>query len=180
LAISLAMLLHLILIILTFPSSKNLNYSLWFSNLIFVPILLLLFSGKTKQRYFSPIFLFQMPLFYVIVSLFVIMPFFNNIGRWPDYLSSNFKSGNNQTVMISLSEKSATSLPYDLNLLCEPHYGFLVFNYDKWYLSELHVSCFPSNFVFKGIYEHLRKVSTTDVKEIELQAKPKQKLLLKP
>jgi hypothetical protein len=179
LAISLAVLLHLILIVLMFPTPKNLNYSLWFSNLVFIPLLLLLFSGKTKQRYFSPLFLFQMPLFYMVIFLFILMPFFNNSGRWPDYLSSNFKSGNTQTVIISLSEKSVESLPDELKKYCEPQYGFSAFNYDRWYLSNLHVSCYPSPKVFNGIFEHLRQVSTADVKEIELQTKPKQKLLIK-
>ena len=58
LAITLALLMHLVLLVFLFPSETNKNYSLWFSNLSFMMMLFLMFSGKTKQRYFSPTFLF--------------------------------------------------------------------------------------------------------------------------
>jgi hypothetical protein len=141
---------------------------------------LLLFSGKTKQRYFSPLFLLQKPLFYMVMVLFVLLPFFNNMNYWPDYLSSNFKSGNNKSAMISLSNRTLESLPNELRKYCEPHYGFRVFNYDKWFLEEKHVNAFPSSIVFTSIYEYLKESCEGDVKEIELQTIHKQKLLLKP
>ena len=106
LAITLATIIHFLLFIFLFPSSKNGNYALWFTNLSSVLMLFLLFSGKTKQRYFSPTFLFQVPLFYIVIILFVILPFFNRSGKWPDFLSSNFKSGNNNYATIKLGKKT--------------------------------------------------------------------------
>lgn len=180
LAITLATLLHLLLLILLFPSAKNQNYALWFSNLSFIVMLILLFSGKTKQRYFSPTFLFQIPFFYIVILLFVILPFFNNSGKWPDFLSSNFKSGNVKSAQISLSEKSSAHLPVSVKYFCYPHYGFLNFNYKAWYLNELHADCYPAVPVFNSIYNYLLAQQEPGVKEIELQLLPKQKLLLKP
>jgi len=180
LAITLALLVHFSLLIFLFPSSKNQNYALWFSNLSFMTMLLLMFSGKTKQRYFSPTFLFQVPLFYPVMVLFVVMPFFNNRGEWPDYLSSNFKSGNSNSVRISLSEKAAENLPTHITRFCTPEYSFLNFDYRSWCLNELNVECYPEKMVFNSIYNYVKQSDKQLVKEIELQVVPKQKLLLKP
>ncbi|MEO6305929.1 MAG: hypothetical protein ABIP51_22475, partial [Bacteroidia bacterium] len=97
LAISFAVIFHVLLIIFLFPSGVNQNYAMWFCNITFIPLLFLLFSGKTKQRYYSPTLLFQFPLFYLVIILFWIMPCFNQKGLWPDNLSANFKSGNMNT-----------------------------------------------------------------------------------
>lgn len=179
LAITLALLMHVVLLIFLFPSAKNPNYALWLSNLSFMVILFLLFSGKTKQRYFSPTFLFQIPFFYIVVMLFVILPFFNNSGLWPDHLSSNFKSGNNTSAMISLSQNAADKLPAGLRKYCSPHYTFQIFDYKKWVREELHADCFPGEPAFNSIYNYLRDLDKGPVKEIELQVIPKQKLLFK-
>lgn len=179
LAITVAILIHFLLLVFLFPSERNQNYALWFANLSFM-LLLLMFSGKTKQRYFSPTFLFQMPLFYVVFSLFVIMPFFNSGKVWPDFLSGNFRSGNTNSAVISLSEAAAAQLPGRLKRYCSVNYSFMVFNYKQWYLDELHADCFPSEAVFNSIYNGLKTSGSGDVKEIELQLIPKQKLLLKP
>ncbi len=180
LAITLAVIMHFLLLIFLFPSSKNQNYALWFSNLVFMIILFLLFSGKTKQRYFSPTFLFQIPLFYLVIVLFVIMPFFNSAGMWPDFLSGNFKSGNSNSAVISLSQRTVVKLPTYLQKYCSASYSFMVFDYKRWYQEEVHAECFPSTPVFNSIYRSLNESVMGDVKEIELQLVPKQKLLLKP
>lgn len=180
LAITLAILVHVALLIFLFPSSKNQNFALWFSNLSFLVMLLLMFSGKTKQKYFSPTFLFQIPIFYPVMILFVVMPFFNNRGEWPDYLSSNLKSGNTKSVKISLSEKAAENLPTSITRFCTPDYSFLNFDYRAWCLHELNVECYPETLVFNSIYNYVKQSDKQLVKEIELQFLPRQKLLLKP
>lgn len=180
LAITFAVCIHFLLLIFLFPSNQNANYSLWFSNLCFMVMIILLFSGKTKQRYYSPTFLFNVPIFYPIIVLFVIMPFFNNSGRWPDYLSFNFKSGNTSSAMISLSPGTSEKLPISIKKYCEPNYTFMVFNYKAWCREELHVDSYPGTPVFNSICNYLRTFTSNDVKEIELQEISKQKLLLKP
>lgn len=180
LAITLGICMHILLLIFLFPSEKNQNYALWFSNLSFMLVMFLLFSGKTKQRYYSPTFLFEVPVFYPVLVLFVVMPFFNNSGRWPDFLSFNIKSGNSNSAIISLSPAATEALPQYLKAYCEPDYTFMVFNYRKWCLGELNVDCYPEEPVFKSIYEYLKSHEGGGVKEIELRLVPKQKLLLKP
>lgn len=180
LAITLAMVMHVLLLVLLFPSSKNNNYALWFSNLSFMVMLMLMFSGKTKQRYFSPTVLFQIPLFYPAIAFFVILPFFNNSGLWPDFLSSNFKSGNTNTAVFFVSEKAAEQMPTSITRFCKPEYNFRRFAYKEWFSNELHAECYPGRLVFNSIYNYLRDSDKQLVKEIELQFVPKQKLLLKP
>lgn len=180
LAITLGICMHILLLIFLFPSEKNQNYALWFSNLCFLIIMFLMFSGKTKQRYYSPTFLFEVPVFYPMLFLFVVMPFFNSKNQWPDYLSFNIKSGNSNFAILSLSPSSTEQLPPYLKKYCEPDYTFMVFNYRKWCLEELNIDCYPEEPVFKSIYEYLKSNEGGGVKEIELRLVPKQKLLLKP
>lgn len=180
LAITLALTVHFLLLILLFPSSKNVNYALWFSNLAFMVMLFLMFSGKTKQRYFSPTFLFQVPVFYPAMVFFVFLPLLNNSGRWPDFLSSNFKSGNTSSAVISLSENALDHLPTAITRYCSPDYNFQNFDYKTWVLHELNAECYPEERVFNSIYKYVKDSDRQGVKEIELRLVPKQKLLLKP
>lgn len=180
LAITLAVCMHLALFIFLFPSEKNANYALWLSNLTFVFLLAFLFSGKTKQRYFSPTFLFKKPLFYVVALLFIIMPSFNMVNKWPDYLSANFKSGNNSTAVIKLSEAARSKLPMYQRYFCVPTEGGYIFDFNAWCGHELHAGCYPDDRVFNSIYVHLRQLTGCDVKDIQLMLQPKAKFLRKP
>lgn len=186
-ATSIAVAIHLLLLVFLFPSEANSNYALWFSNLTFVVMLLLLFSGKTKQRYFSPTFLFKKPLFYLVAAFFLVLPAFNTVNRWPDYLSSNFNSGNNNSASITLSEPAKNLLPLYLQHFCSRNQGFAVpyncaytIDFKHWAQHELHAGCFPEPVVFNSIYKHLCALTGTGVKDIQLQIEPKQKLLRKP
>ncbi|MCC6372847.1 MAG: hypothetical protein IT236_17720 [Bacteroidia bacterium] len=180
LAITLAVVLHVFLFVLMFPLSGNHNYALWFSNLPFGIMVVLLFSGKTKQRYFSPSYLFQTPLFYATVVLFVIMPFFNSAGYWPDYLSANFKSGKNKSVEIRVSESTYQQLPFYQRSFCVPTGKAYSFDYNGWCSNELKVECFPEKPVFNSIYAYLERLETANVKETELAQLGGQNILRKP
>ncbi|HOZ87677.1 MAG TPA: hypothetical protein PL029_07965 [Bacteroidia bacterium] len=180
LAITMAVCIHLLLLIFLFPSQKNTNYTLWFSNLSFIVMLTLLFSGKTKQRYFSPTFLFKMPLFYIVVAVFLMMPAFNVFNRWPDYLSSNFRSGNNSSALIMLNQNVKQKLPYYLRHFCEPRGDVYIFNFGRWSSHELHADCYPERLVFNSIYNSILNSSGCGVKDLQLIVQPKTKLLCKP
>lgn len=180
LAITLSITMHVVLLVFLFPSAKNTNYALWFSNLSFIFMVVLLFSGKTKQRYFSPTFLFKMPLFYFVAVLFLLMPAFNIVNRWPDYLSSNFISGNTATASIILSKNAKEKLPFYLKYFCQPERSVFIFNYDAWCAHELHSSCYPAPGVFNSIYYHLSYLTGAGVKDLQLIVHPKTKLLCKP
>jgi hypothetical protein len=180
-ATSIAVCIHLLLLVFLFPSSNHPDYALWLSNLAFLIMLLLLFSGKTKQRYFSPTFLFRKPVFYLVGIVFLVMPAFNVVNRWPDFLSSNFNSGNNNSATILLSEEVKNELPFYLRSFCIPSQnGMYDLDFKSWARHELHAECFPETLVFNSIYGHLRNLTGTGVKDIQLQPAPKQKLLCKP
>jgi hypothetical protein len=181
LAITMGLLLHLFLIIFLFPSFVNHNYALWFSNFPFAILLLLLFSGKTKQRYFSPSYLLQLPVFYGIMIFFVVMPFFNSSGNWPDYLSSNFKSGKNKSVAFKVDEDLYKRLPLYQKSFCRPEGKQLYsFEYNQWCRNELKVECYPEKPVFNSIYMYLRRVKEDNVKETQLALAEGEILLRKP
>jgi hypothetical protein len=180
LAIILAIFIHILLLIFLFPSSKNTNYACWFSNVTSIILLILLFSGKTKQRYFSPTFLFKKPLFYTITAIFLIMPAFNYTTLWPDYLSSNFKTGNNNFATITLTKSVKDKLPAHLKYLCVERDSFIVFDYQTWCAHELNSYCYPDSLVFKTIQQRLIYLTQGDVKDIQLELRRKQNLLLKP
>jgi hypothetical protein len=180
-ASSIAVCMHLLLLVFLFPSAAHADYALWFSNLSFLVMLLLLFSGKTKQRYFSPTFLFRKPVFYLVALFFLAMPAFNVVNRWPDFLSSNFKSGNTNSAGIQLTGQVKNRLPLYLRSFCSPSSnGRYDFDFKRWALHELHAECYPATPVFNSIYKHLQDLTGTGVKDIQLQPLPKQKLLCKP
>lgn len=180
LAVALAIVMHFLLLLFLFPSVKNPNYALWLSNLVFILLLFLLFSGKTKQRYFSPTFLLQVPIFYVFVFLFVLAPAFNRSGGWPDFLSSNFRSGNNNTALVRFSERVYEKLPLvERQFVLYSGNGYIL-DYQDWCLKELHSECFPDKKVFTRIYDHVVSLNAEDVKEIELKCVLHHGLLRKP
>lgn len=170
LAISLGIVLHFVLLILLFPSSQNQNYSLWFSNLIFMLLLFLLYSGRTKQRYYSPAFLFQIPLFYLIIPLFVILPFTNSFGYWPNHLSSNFVSGKKKKIAVTIKPHIYDQLPLYEKYFCKETEQGLILDYESWCKHELNVECNPEPTVFMSIVKHVQKLENTGVKEAQLAA----------
>lgn len=180
LAVTLGILMHFFLALFLFPSSTNSNYALWFSNLAFMIVLFLLFSGKTKQRYFSPTFLFQTPLSYAVFFLFVIAPILNQTGNWPDFLSFNFKSGNNRAARIVISNKVLEKLPSHEKQFVVFSEGVFEMDYRAWCLKELHAECFPDRKVFNSIFSRMADLNGGDVKEIELKQIAGPRLLRKP
>jgi hypothetical protein len=178
LAITMAVVVHVALFIFLIPPG-NRDYAMWMSNLSFILIVVLIFSGKTKQRYFSPTFLLQRPLFYLIFILCVVMPFFNHRNRWPDYMSFNFKSGNNLKADIMLSPDARMMFPVSVSRYLHTSGEYLSLDYNGWCTGELNVSCFPHARVFNSISEELRRKANGRVKEIELGMIPRQPLLCK-
>ncbi len=180
LAITFAVIFHILLIIFLFPTSVNQNYAMWFCNVTFIPLLFLLFSGKTKQRYYSPTLLFQFPLFYLVIILFWVMPFFNPKNLWPDNLSANFKSGNTNAVEIKFTKNVLDVLPPYVQHFCIPADSAFVLDYNSWCRDELNTNCYRENITFNNIYYYLQTQSKASVNDLQMVLKPKQKLLFKP
>jgi hypothetical protein len=169
LAIALAVVLHLALLVLLFPSEHHLNYALWVCNFSFMLLVLLLFSGKTKQRYYSPTFLFQVPIFYPVFIAFVILPFANKRGSWPDVLALNFISGSEKKVEINVPVETYNELPlYDRHFYRLKTGGYQV-DYEAWCREELHAEVFSEALAFNSIYQYLQGFAPKGVKETQMK-----------
>lgn len=179
LAITFAVIFHVLLIIFLFPTQNNQNYAMWFCNITFIPLLFLLFSGKTKQRYYSPTLLLQFPLFYIIIGLFWIMPCFNQKNIWPDNLSGNFKSGNVNEVEIKFSKIVLDKLPSYVQHFCDQKDSVYTLDYNAWCRDELSTNCYRENITFNNIYQYLRAQTRATVNDLQMELKPRQKLLFK-
>ncbi len=177
LAIALMSVIHILLFVLLFPFVGEKSHALWLSNLSFVFILFLLFSGKIKQRYFSPLTLLQKPAFYPVLLVFLVFPFFNRNGLWPDYMSSNLKSGNNLRVQVTLSETAYTKLPESIKKFCRHENFNYRINYKAWSESEFHAECFPHRLVFQKMYTYLLSKSGNHAEEINMVLLPRDKFL---
>ncbi len=177
LSIALLTIIHLILIVLLFPYFNGKSYSLWISNLSMICILFLLFSGKIKQKYFSPLALLQKPAFYPVLFVFLVLPFLNRSGLWPDYLSCNFKSGNNLTVKIYISESAYTTLPFNIKKFCRRENFNYVIEYNKWCENECHAECFPHRKVFNRLNDYVLKTTGISRDEINTVVLPRTRML---
>lgn len=170
LAIALAVCLHILLLIFLAPSATHLNYAMWFSNFTFLALILFLFSGKTKQRYYSPTFLLQIPVFYPVFIFIIILPFFNVVaGKWPDSLSFNFMTGAEKRVTITTGTNTVRALGF-----YEPHFyeerdARFVLNYELWCETELHAHCVTEPTVFSSIYDHIVQQSDSAAAETVLE-----------
>lgn len=170
LALALAVCLHLALLVFLFPSAQRQDYALWFSNLVFLFFLLLLFSGKTKQRYYSPTFLFQLPVFYIVVLCFVVLPFVNVVGgAWPDCLSFNYLTGAEKRVEIATGPTTLKHLGYYEPNFFKKRNDAFVLNYEQWSEHELHAHCVSEWPVFTAVYAHILSQSEEAVTETVLQ-----------
>lgn len=73
LSVTFSIVLNLSLGVFIFAGQLH-NPSLAVFNLFLIPLLLLAFSGQTRERYFSPAYLLRFPLFYVVLIGFLIFP----------------------------------------------------------------------------------------------------------
>ena len=179
LVIALAILLHVFLLVLLFPSASHQNYALWFANIPFLVLLLLLFSGQIKDRYFSLAVLFQRLVFYPVFTFLLVLPVTNSFGFWPDFLSANFRSGNNFSVKLSLSEMAYTRLPANLKQYCFRENFDYRMDVEKWCLTELKSDCFPHKLVFEQLEGYVVQKTGLGEEEVNLVKLPPHRLLLK-
>ncbi len=166
LAFSFAFLLHLILLVLFFPSANHLNYSLWLSNLTFIFLLFFMFSGNINPPIYSLILLFNRILFYPVFVFFIVLPFFNLTNKWPDFLSSNSKGGNNKHLEIKINKDIKQQLsPYERFFLVPTDSLFFV-DYQHWCHHELNSDCIPSERVFNSILNYFNSINENKKKGV--------------
>lgn len=167
LSISAALIFHLLLLILLFPSAKNNNHALWFMNLIFAFLTLFLFSGKTAERYFSLSLLFQKPLFYLIVFAFWIIPFLNFFNYWPKSPTTNFMYGKSDRQNLSINQSTFDRLPLYIKHFCVKNNTGYLLKISDWCLHEL-----KSEYITKATFNttiqgDILQITLRDVKETE-------------
>lgn len=166
LAFSLAFLLHLILLVLFFPSANHLNYSLWLSNLTFIFLLFFMFSGNINPPIYSLILLFNRILFYPVFLFFIILPFFNSTNKWPDFLSSNSKGGNNKVLEIKINKDIKQQLSSYERYFLVPTDSLFFVDYQNWCLHELNSDCIPSERVFNSILNYFNSINENKKKGV--------------
>lgn len=175
-AIPLLILLHVMILLLMGPFGNNYNSVVWPWNIMMIAIGLLLFSGKTNERFFSISHLFKLPVFYLIMTLFWILPLFNLGGKWETYLSFSLYSGNNNSAKILLTNEAYGRLPYYIR-----HYvyyqGEQYILYPKeWCLTELKTPLYPEKRIFENVYRYVKVVSNSTDADVKLVYIEKRKL----
>jgi len=175
-AIPMAICLHLAIIFLMGPFGNNYNSVVWPWNIVMILLVLLLFSGKTTERYFAISHLFQVPVFYVIIIVFWVMPAFNLFNRWETYLSFSLYSGNNHNGKIILNDKAYEKLPFYIK-----HYVYdesdLHMLYPKsWCINELNAPMYPERRIFEKVTEYVRVLTATNPEDVKLVYIEKQKI----
>lgn len=175
-AIPLVIILHTTIIILMGPFGNNYNSVIWPWNLAMMVLALLLFSGKTNERYFSVSNLFNLPVFYLLMLLFWILPAFNLFNKWETYLSFSLYSGNNHNGKIELSEKACERLPLYVKHFVVEENGQAILYPKLWGLQELNAPMYPEKRVFENVSAYVVKLTQTSEKDVKLVYIEKQKL----
>lgn len=177
-AIPLVVALHVVILLLMGPLGNNYNVVVWPWNLIMIVLALLLFSGKTNERFFSISHLFKLPVFYLVMILFWILPAFNLIGKWETYLSFSLYSGNNHNAKILLSKKAYDRLPpYIKHFAYERENDYVLYP-KEWCLTELKTPLYPEKRIFRNVSRYVQVMSNCGDEDVKLVYIEKRKLFV--
>jgi hypothetical protein len=179
LGITLALLFHLMLLLLRHPLRSG-DVAGYLLHIVLMGAVLLLFSGKTKQRYFSPTVLLQRPLFYLVFAFFVVLPCFNNSGRWPDAMSANMHSGNRDRFEVLMPVQAYLNLPRYVKTFCRPREGRMLLDHEGWCRDELRAACMLDGRLGEALAQKLEFWNRGPVSGLELRVVPKFRLLVMP
>lgn len=175
-AIPMALIMHLGIIFLLGPFGNNYNSVVWPWNIAMMIIVLLLFSGKTTERYFSVSNMFSVPVFYFIMIVFWILPAINLFNKWETYLSFSLYSGNTGNGKIILSETAYNKLPLYIRHYVVEEGGQYVLNPKLWCVTELNAPMYPELRVFEKVTGHVIKLTQTSDEDVKLVYIEKQKI----
>lgn len=178
-SIPLVILLHVIILLLMGPFGNNYNTVVWPWNIVMIILALLLFSGKTNERFFSVSHLFKMPVFYLVMILFWVLPAFNLVGKWETYLSFSLYSGNNHNARILLSDEAYNRLPFYVRHYVHHQGGQYILYPKDWCLSELKTPLYPEKRIFKNVFEFVKTISNSTGEDVKLVYIEKLKLFEK-
>lgn len=167
-AIPLVIILHVIILLLMGPLGNNYNAVVWPWNIMMVVLALLLFSGKTNERFFSISHLFKQPVFYLVMVLFWILPAFNLVGKWETYLSFSLYSGNNHNGKILLCDEAYNRLPFYVRHYVYHNGGQYILYPKEWCLSELKTPLYPEKRVFENVTAYVKTISRSSNEDVKL------------
>ncbi len=167
-AITLVIVLHLAILILMGPFGNNYNAVIWPWNLIMIVLVLLLFSGNPMERRFTFSLLFKIPVFYLMMGLFWILPAFNLRNHWETYLSFSLFSGNNHNAKIILSDKAISKLPMYVRHYVYRQSDLNVLLPKLWCVGELKVPLYPEKRIFEQITERVLVLTNSSEEDVKL------------
>ena len=167
-AVPLVILLHVIILILMGPFGNNYNPVVWPWNLMMIILAVLLFSGKTNERFFSISHLFKQPVFYLVMTLFWILPAFNLVGKWETYLSFSLYSGNNNNAKILLSDEAYNRLPFYIRHYAHNQSGQYLLYPKEWCLYELKTPLYPEKRIFENVNNYVQVITHSTEQDVKL------------
>jgi hypothetical protein len=167
LAIFCAWVFHLLMFILLFPSPKNDHYSLWFMNIAFAALLLFLFSGKPRERYFSWTLLVQKPMFYLVLLAFWVAPLASRLNYWPKAPTASFLCGKSAFQKTSISRQAYAQLPFYLRHFCSEKEEGYELRIADWCRHELKSEYTSGPFFNKSFESGILQLTQSNVKETE-------------
>ena len=167
-SIPLVVILHVIILILMGPLGNNYNSVVWPWNIMMVVLALLLFSGKTNERFFSISHLFKQPVFYLVMALFWILPAFNLVGKWETYLSFSLYSGNNHNGKIIICDEAYERLPFYVRHYVYHNGGQYILYPKEWCLNELKTPLYPEKRVFENVTGYVKTISHSTDEDVKL------------
>lgn len=172
LAVPLLVITHVLILLLMGPFGNDYNSVVWPWNLTMIALALLLFSGSTMERYYSITHLFNIPVFYLVITFYWILPASNLWNYWDTYLSFSLYSGNNHSAKIILSDKAYDQLPYYIRSFVHTEEGDHVLYPKQWCTHELNAPLYPEKRIFENVnrrVEVLTGCSAPDVKLVYIE-----------
>jgi hypothetical protein len=145
LGIAFGIVLHVLLLILMFPSQQRMNTALWFSSVTFIVMTLLLFSGRTKQRYYSPVFLLRQPLFYLCAAFFMVIPLvqLQTVNGLENYTAFRIKV---PAAAVPVKPVEYEGMSLYQKAFCVKNEGGYSLNYSQWFMHESRSVCIKAPY----------------------------------
>jgi len=176
--VPLVVIMHVFILCMIGPFGKSYNYVVWPWNLVMIVLCLLLFAGQTKERYYSPTYLFRSACFYAVLLFMLILPFFSLANKWPSYLSSSLYSGNTSNAYIYVSDEACNKLPlYIQHFVHRRGHNDNLLSVKYWCMTELRTPCFPERAVFERVRQYVQDLAQSPPAAVEIEFKEREKLL---
>lgn len=144
---------HVIVIIFLF--TKNNSIIIPWNVAMLMLVFTLFFGTHESVNIFKREWRIQNVVSLIVSLLIFIVPVFNKIGWWDDYLSFKLYSENTKELFIVVSDEQLPALKhqFDAYFIALPKgvEGGALISANKWAMSELNVPCYPEERVFKRV-----------------------------